>query len=173
MNIDDCYLLGEIVKTHGLKGYVIALLDVDDPKAYQDLQFVFLHNKSNLIPFVIKDIQIDNKKTFIKFEDIESIETAHTLIGSQLFLPLDSLPSLPEGKYYFHDLIGCNVFHDGDIIGKVIQIIDLPNNEIMVVKYKSKDLLIPIKDEIIQKVDLEKKTIFTSLPNGLLELYLS
>ncbi|GAB3828343.1 hypothetical protein GCM10028895_41720 [Pontibacter rugosus] len=52
MHIDDCFLLGYIVKTHGTKGQVVAFFDVDFPEDYEDLESVFLEQKGRLIPFL-------------------------------------------------------------------------------------------------------------------------
>jgi len=51
MRKDECYQLGHIVKTHGLKGMVNIELDVDQPDEYSELESVFLEQSGNLIPF--------------------------------------------------------------------------------------------------------------------------
>ena len=53
MNIDACFQLGYIVKTHGIKGQVVAFFDVDFPEDYEDLESVFLEQKGRLVPFFI------------------------------------------------------------------------------------------------------------------------
>ena len=51
MTVDECYLLGYIIKAHGLKGEVQVAIDADSPEAYQDLESVFVQQGQQLVPF--------------------------------------------------------------------------------------------------------------------------
>ncbi len=172
MKLDDCYRLGEVIKTHGLKGEVSILFDVDSPDEYSKLESVFLLKDEKLIPFFIESIQIHSNKALVKFEDIDSVESGAELVKADIFLPTSLLPKLPEGGYYFHDLIGCQVYEEGDKIGTVKEVIDLNANQLLSVMRDEKEVLIPLKDQIIKKVDSENKRIDVELPKGLLGLYL-
>ena len=81
MRKDECYQLGHIIKTHGLKGIVSIELDVDHPNDYSKLESVFLEKSGNLIPFFIKKILMNGTKTLIHFEGIDHIDLARDLIG--------------------------------------------------------------------------------------------
>ncbi|MEM0942041.1 MAG: ribosome maturation factor RimM [Bacteroidota bacterium] len=169
MKIDDCYQLGKVVKTHGLKGEVSIVLDVDYPEEYQELESIFLLQNGKLVPYFIETLQIKGKKTLIKFEDIDSIEDSTKLVKTEIYLPLSFLPKLSSGGYYFHDLVGCEVREGHKILGTVNEIIDYNGNELLSVG--NKKILIPIKDKIMLNVDTEEKTINVKLPDGLLDIY--
>ncbi|MEM6735788.1 MAG: ribosome maturation factor RimM [Bacteroidota bacterium] len=169
MKIDDCYQLGEVVKTHGIKGEVSVLLDVDFPKEYEELESVFLLQNDQLVPFFIETLQINHKRALVKFEDVDSIEDSAKLVKTEIYLPLSFLPKLPNGGYYFHDLVGCEVREGNEILGTVNEIIDFNGNELLSVG--SKKILIPMKDKIMLKVDTKEKTINVKLPDGLLDIY--
>ena len=171
MKVDDCYQLGEVIKTHGLKGEVSILLDVDFPEDYRNLESVFLQQGGKLIPFFIESIQLNHQKALVKFEDTDSIESATALIKSQLYLPLTQLPQLPEDGYYFHDLVSCEVYENKVSLGTVKEVIDLSGNQLLSVINGKQEILIPMKDEIMKKVDLRTKRIEVELPDGLLDLY--
>ena len=170
MKLDDCYQLGEVIKTHGLKGEVSILLDVDFPQEYQELESVFLLNSGKLVPFFIDTIQINSNKALVKFEDVDSIETAVELVKCKAYLPLTYLPELPEGDYYFHDLIGCEVFEENKKIGVVKEVVDLNGNELLNVDRGEKEVLIPMKEGILASVSVKNKRLDVSLPDGLLDL---
>lgn len=170
MKQDDCYQLGEVIKTHGLKGEVTLLLDVDFPNEYQNLESVFLLRDGRLVPFFIESIQINYNKALTKFEEIDSIELASELVKSEIYLPLSLLPELPDGEYYFHDLVGCEIFEKNVRIGVVKEVIDLNGNELLNVDHDGKEVLIPLKDEILTKVLIKKKRLEVELPDGLLDL---
>ena len=171
MRQDDCYQLGEVIKTHGLNGEVGIILDVDFPDEYQNLESVFLEQQGKLIPFFIDTIQVNNNKALVKFEDIDSLDSAKTIVKSKLYLPLSSLPSLENGQYYFHDLVDCEVFEEKSKHGNVKEVVDLSGNQLLVVEADDKEILIPLKDEILISVDTTNKKIQVSLPDGLLDIY--
>lgn len=173
MKVDDCYQLGEVIKTHGLKGEVSVLLDVDFPNEYRNLESVFLQQSGKLIPFFIDTIQINGNRALIKLEDVNSIESASELVKSSIFLPLSQLPELPDDGYYYHDLVGCEVFEGGNNLGVVNEVIDLSGNQLLSVVKNKQEILVPMKDEILLKVDIKSKSIKVDLPDGLLDLYTS
>jgi 16S rRNA processing protein RimM len=65
------------------------------------------------------------------------------------------------------------VDHQKGDIGKIVNILDYPNNPIMEIEHDHKQILVPIKDEIIVKVDRDQKKMFIHAPEGLIDLYLS
>lgn len=172
MKVDDCYQLGYVIKTHGLKGEVQLFLDVDDPSIYQELESVFVLQNKTLIPFFMEYIQIGDKKSIAKFEEIDTIEDASSLVSSELFLPLTQLPKLTDGQYYFHQLIGMSVLEEGKELGIVDQVYEINPQNLLSIYHKQKEVLIPITDHIVHKVDVDKKEIQVSLPDGFLEVFL-
>lgn len=170
MKVEDCYQLGEVIKTHGLNGEVSIHLDVDVPQIYEDLESVFLLQSGKLVPFFIETLQINGNKALVKFEEVDTIDRAASLVKSEIYLALSALPELPDGGYYFHDLIGCTVNEGEEEIGLVKEVIDLSANRLLVVMKESKEILIPLKEEIVTNVDVHEKTIEVNLPEGLLDL---
>jgi len=173
MNIDACFLLGYIVKTHGTKGQVVAFFDVDYPEDYEDLESVFLQQGGRLIPFFIDALEPQAKGRFIiKFEDIDTMEKAEQLRGTSLYLPLDELPELEEDQFYFHEVIGYQVVdaHHGPL-GTVKDFYDLPQQQLMAMDYLDQEMLIPVMGEILLRADHEAKQLHVQLPEGLLEVY--
>lgn len=168
----DCYQLGKITKPFGFKGQVIFFLDVDTPEDYATLDSVFVEVKGVLIPYFIKEISINGNKATVTFEDLSPAE-AQALVGCNLYLPLDLLPKLTGNKFYYHEIIGWNVVDSekGDI-GTIKSVIDFPAQPLFQIFKNDTEILIPIIDPVINKVDRDKKTIFITAPNGLIDLYL-
>lgn len=175
MEKEACYYLGKITRTNGNKGGLSIFLDVDDPLEYSELDAVFVEVKKQLIPFFIEEIKIHNSKNtaLVYFEDIEDVEEASKLTNSNLYLPLDSLPPLEGNKFYFHEVLDFLLIDEkfGEI-GKIKEILDYPNQALFQTFYKEKEVLVPVNDQFIQKVDRAKKEILLKLPEGLLEVYI-
>ncbi|MEO1052131.1 MAG: ribosome maturation factor RimM [Bacteroidota bacterium] len=173
MNVDSCYQLGYVIKTHGLKGEITIFLDVDFPEEYQNMESVFVEIQQRLIPFFIQHIAIQGQKAIVKFDGVDDIESASELKSHKLFLPLENLPSLDEHQFYYHEVIGFEMLDKAkDFRGTVKEVLDMPNQDLFVVAYQSKEVLVPINDEIIEKVDKGAGLITVNLPEGLIDVYM-
>lgn len=174
MNKDSCFQLGYIAKVHGLYGEMVVVLDVDFPEKYENIEHVFVAQNSRLVPYFLDHFILQpNNKALTKFEGFEDVDEAASLVGSELYLPLKDLPSLNEDQYYFHELIGFTVLDEvhGEL-GLVKQIYDLQTQDLIGLEYKGREVLVPIQDGVILKVDKAEKQVFCRLPDGLLEIYL-
>lgn len=173
MELEDYFEIGYIIKPHGLKGALNIYLDVDDPQQYKKMESVVVNQNNNLIPFFISSIQISGKKGIMKLDDIDTIDQALELKSASLLLPIELLPELKDGQFYYHEVIGYSI-HDDRIgeLGIIENIFSGSNQDLIAMRYKEKEVLIPINDELVKKADHNLKVVFISLPDGLLEIYL-
>ena len=174
MRKEDCFYLGKIVSKYSFKGEVLVKLDTDDPEVYEKMESVFVSLGNNLVPFFIDRCRLHKSNLLrIDFEEVKTESDADRIMGSALYLPLNLLPKLSGNKFYFHEVIGFKMIDDvhGDI-GIIQSINDSTAQALFEVLKGDKQLLIPLNDEIIKKVDRSKKTIFVNTPEGLVELYL-
>jgi len=174
MRKEDCFELGYLERPHGLNGAMILVLDVDHPQQYENLPSLFLEIKGQLVPYFIESVQIRANKAIVQLEEVISEEQALVLKSTTVFLPLASLPALPDDKYYYHEIVGYQVqdIQEG-VLGLVAEIIPMPQHNIMVMDFQNQEVLIPVTDEIVTKVDKLAKVVHTNLPEGLLDVYLN
>ena len=172
MKIDDCFYLGRITKPWGVKGQVVMFLDVDTPEDYLGLDSAFVEVKGQLVPYFFHLDNLNGNKAVATFEDL-SPDQAAALVGHPLYLPLDLLPKLEGNKFYFHEVLGFKVVDEekGDI-GTLQQVIEYPAQPLFQIIKNDTEILIPVIDEVIKKVDRDTKTLFIAAPNGLIDLYL-
>lgn len=174
MQKEECFYLGKIVSKYSFKGEVLVKIDTDEPEIYENMESVFVSIGNNLVPFFIDKCRLHKSKLLrIDFEEVKTENDADRIMGSELFLPLSFLPKLTGDKFYFHEVIGFKVIDSvhGDI-GTIKSINDSTSQALFEIEKGDKELLIPVNDEIITKVDRENKTIFITTPEGLVELYL-
>ena len=93
MKKEDCFYLGRIAKTHGLKGEVTLKVEADDPSAYLEMKHFFLEINKVLTPFFVEKITMSGDKFFIAIQDVKTIEAAQHLVGKADYLPLEMLPN--------------------------------------------------------------------------------
>lgn len=174
MNKQSCFELGYIAKPFGLKGQVTAVFDVDNPNIYKKLESVFVESEGTLIPFFVDELKMDHQgRITLHFEDVTDIDEAGALKGSKLFLPLDMLPKSQGEDIYLHEYIGLQVIDNEDELGEIVDYNEASAQIILVMEYQSKEILFPLIDQIVSKVDKKANKLFVQLPEGLLDVYLS
>ena len=174
MKKDDCFYLGKIVKKYSFKGEILAKLDTDEPHLYENIEAIFVDLRGNLVPFFIESSQLHKSELLrVKFEDVDSEADADALIKSELYLPLELLPQLEDDKFYFHEIIGFTMtdVNFGDV-GIIAGVNDSTSQSLFEVNQNGIEILIPMNDEFITKVDKPNKTITVNTPEGLIDLYL-
>lgn len=174
MTKDECFYLGKIVSKFSFKGEVLVKVDSDDPGQYTEMESVFVDYNGNLVPFFIEKCRLHKTNLLrIKFEDVDTEEDADDLQKAALYLPLDLLPDLDEDQFYYHEIIGFKVIdlQKGDI-GIISSVNDTTAQPIFEIDYKGKQILIPLNDEFIHKLDKTKKELIVNTPEGLIDLYL-
>ena len=174
MNKADCFHLGYVAKLHGFKGEVSLFLDVTNPEDYIDIDNVFIDINNQLTPFFIESFKLKNHPfAAVKFEGINSEMDAKIILRKNLYLPSSILKELEGNNFYDHEVVGYKVFDEqyGEV-GVLESVIDLSVNPLIQVMNDSKEVLIPLLDDLVKKVDRENKILFINAPTGLISLYL-
>lgn len=169
---DKCFYLGYISKTQGFKGGVIAFFDVDNHSAYQKLDRILIDLNGSLTPFFIETLNLKDKGfVHLKLEGVDNHERSKAISNQDIYLPLTDLPKLPTDEYYLHDLVAMEV-QDKTLgaVGNVDKILDFSRNPLMQITRDGNEILIPISDQFIVKVDKVAKVIHVDLPEGLIEI---
>jgi 16S rRNA processing protein RimM len=109
----------------------------------------------------------------LKFDDINNEEDAEALLKSDLYLPLDLLPKLEGDKFYFHEIINFQLVDENfGYVGIIRGVNDSTAQALFEVDRDGIEILIPINDDFIKKIDRVNKNITVNTPKGLIELYL-
>ena len=178
MTLADCFELGYILKTHALKGQVVAELDVDDAATYTKLETVYVALKTapeRLTAYGVERLNPQGgTRVLLKLRGIERIEEAEPLRGAKLWLPLSELPPLAGDQFYFHDVIGFQVVDavEGPL-GVVENFYELPQQDVLAMRHQGQEVLIPVVDELVSHADMATRQLFVQLPEGLLDIYLN
>jgi 16S rRNA processing protein RimM len=174
MRKEDCFYLGKIAKKFSFKGEVLIYLDTDEPELYEDMESVFVEFNKNLVPFFIENSNL-HKGDFlrVKFEDIDTEADADEIMGCEIHLPLSMLPKLEGNKFYFHEVIGFEIEDQRlGVFGKIVSINDTSAQPLFEVVNGNVEILVPMIDQFLVKIDRENKKVVMNLPEGLVEMYL-
>lgn len=175
MNESEFYYLGKIIKTIGKNGQLSIVIDADDPHKYQTLKSVYIALNGQYTPFFIHSIKINETHAIIELEGVKNHEEAILLTGCELFLPVTMLPALKGNHFYLHEIIGYLVINASskEKIGTIENIIGTPGQYVFQIIHTSgKEILLPVHEGFIVKVDRLKNELLFSPPEGLIDLYL-
>ncbi|WP_304142739.1 ribosome maturation factor RimM [Mesoflavibacter zeaxanthinifaciens] len=175
MDINECFYVGKIVKKYSFKGELLIKLDTDEPEQFENLESVLINLRGNLVPFFIESSQLHKSELLrVKFEEVDTEDDADSLMKSELYLPLSFLPELEEDKFYYHEIIGFKV-EDKNFgnVGIISGVNDSTAQALFEIDRNGTEILIPMNDEFIIKVDKPNKTIFVETPEGLIDLYIN
>ena len=174
MKIEECFYLGKIVRKYSFHGELLIKLDTDQPELYENLEAVFIDYRNTFIPFFIESSQLHKSDLLrVQFEDVHTEAEADSLLKSDVYLPLEFLPKLEGNKFYFHEVIGFSI-EDVNFgkVGIIKGVNDSTAQALFEIEKDGKEILIPVNDQFIVKVDRAQKTIIVETPEGLIDLYL-
>lgn len=171
-NVENMFVIGKIVNTHGLKGEVKVVPSTDDPKRFEKLEEIYIERK-DIATYKVETVRYHKNFVLLKFKGIESIDEAE--LFKNAILKIDRKDSLPlkKDEYYIGDLYDLKVVtEEGRELGKLIDIIYTGSNDVYVIKNEEthKELLIPAIKQVIKEVDLIQKIMTVKLLEGLEEL---
>ena len=174
MTKDDCFYLGQIVSKFSFKGELQIKLDTDEPELYEHLESIFVDYCNKLIPFFVEKSNLQKSNLLrVKLEEVNEEGDADDLLKRDVYLPLSKLPKLDGNKFYYHDVIGykaVDVTH-GEI-GTIQFVNDQTMQALFFIDFNGKEIIIPVNDRFIQKVDKDEHIIYFQTPEGLIDMYL-
>lgn len=174
---EDCFFVGSFVKTHGVKGELVAKKSSDLLEKYK-LESVLVDIDGGLVPFFIapNGLTPRNHATIrILLEDMDSEAKATRFIGCEIYVPFKSAPDYFEDKEEIEAsaLIGFTyIDEERGLIGVVEDIQDYSGNVVLVLELNEQEVLIPFAEENFIEIDEEEKSITMTTPEGLIDLYL-
>lgn len=162
--------VGEIVNTHGLRGEVKIVPWTDYPEVFEDFNCVYIEKSNKKL--TVKNIKYQKSNLIVKFDEIPGIDEAERLKGSVLYVKREQLGE-PEEGYYICDLLGVTVIDEDDRkIGVIKDVISTGKcNDVYVLSAEDggKDILIPVIDEVVLDVDIDKEICRIHIIEGLLD----
>lgn len=159
--------VGRITRTHGVKGEV-AVLPLSEIRArFGPGSTLFLDEREDR-PVTVAGSRPHHQRLLVAFRGIDDRTAAEALRGRYLFVPASSSPSLPEGEYWGHDLVGCEVFaEDGRSIGRIREILHTQANDVWAVDGQDGEVLLPALKDVIEEVDVAGRRIVVREVPGL------
>lgn len=170
-NKDSDYLtIARIRKVWGNRGEVAAEILTDFPERFHPGAELLLLERGSRQKLSLESAWFHKGLANLKFQGFNDISAAETLVGREIQIALSDRKPLRRGEIYLSDLVGCEVWEDGKVLGKVETVEQTGGAPLLQVLTGSGELLIPFAEEICRTVDIERRQIHVRLPAGLKEL---
>jgi 16S rRNA processing protein RimM len=150
-------LVGIVTTAHGLHGEVAVQNRSDNPDRWRAGARVLLEDGREL---TIEHARPHGRRMLVKFATIDDRGRAEALRGANLFVPESWLPPLPDGEWWSHEVVGCEVRTEGGRrLGVVTEVIANPANDLWVTVEGGVETLIPALADVLIEVDVRAKQI--------------
>lgn len=152
---------GQIVNTHGLKGFVKIQPWADDPADLLDFDRFFIDGRE----YEVEQASLQKSMVLLKLAGVDTIDEAAKLRNKELLIAREDV-ELEEGVVFIADLIGLTVLADGVEIGKITEVLTPPGNDVYVVKGE-REYLIPAVKEFVEELNPEAGFVRVHLIEGM------
>ena len=150
---------GEIVTTHGVKGEMKVLPWVDGPDILCEFDRCRISGKE----YTIESCRIQKTCNLVKLSGIDTMEDAQAMRGKILELYREDID---DEVIFAAELIGVEVFCDGQLLGKITDVLDYPGNSVYVVTGEH-EYMIPAVNQFIMSTDLDKNEMQVKIIEGM------
>ena len=164
MTIDELVLFGTISKPFSFRGQLIVYSNFNSISS----KTVFVKIDDSYVPFKLVNSS-SYKKNLFKFNlfEINDEEKAKSLVNKEIYIKKDDVAKNEDSLDF---LINFNLYNKKVFVGPVISIMSRIGQDLIVVDYKNKNVLIPFAEQLITNIDKEEQILEMDLPNGLLQI---
>jgi 16S rRNA processing protein RimM len=159
--------VGQIARAHGVKGEVsvVPLTEVD--VRFEPGSRVFAGERRDR-ELTVASARPHHGRLIVAFEGVGDRAEAEDMRGLYLFVPAASAPELPEGTYWAHQLVGCEVVTvGGRSLGRIREVVGAPAGDVWVADGDGGEVLLPALKEVVQRVDLDGRRVVVHEVPGL------
>ncbi len=160
--------VGRIIKPHGVRGEVSAVLLTDFPERFETTEWLYLGDEYEADPYELESFRWHKSNILLKFVEVTDRNYAEALRGLYVQVPVEEAVPLPEGEFYIYQLIGLQVeTTEGESLGIIEQVLETGANDVYVVKHGDREILLPAIPDVVKKVDLQAQLVTVQMMDGL------
>jgi len=170
MSIDHVKI-GTIVSKHGYKGFVKISTSSFNFDKLPYVKHLFIDINNCFIPFRIDKIKsFSDNLLILKLSEVNNENEAEEIIFKNIFIDSKSYEPIEGKSFFYNELINFSLYSKSKKVG----VIDSINTElpqpVFEILIKSNKVMIPIHEDLIDKIDKKNKIIHMDIPDGLIEI---
>lgn len=169
----EYFKIGKLVGVFGLKGELVLKHVLGKKTSLKGLEVIFIEEKKkSFLPWFIQSTRIKNEEEiYLKLEGIDVKEAAAKLSQKDVWLTETDFKKF-VAKSASANFLGYFIIHQNKSLGEVLEVVEQPHQVLCRLEIKGKEVLIPLNEGTLQKIDHGKKEINVQLPDGLLDIYI-
>lgn len=170
----EYFKIGKLVAAFGLNGQLVLQHELGKKTSLKDLQAIFIEEKkTSFIPWFIASAKIKgDNEIYLSLEGVTSREAALKLTQKEVWLAEVDFKKF-AAKSAPASLLGYTIIDSETILGPILEVIEQPHQLLCRLEMQGKEVLIPLNEAFLQKIDHRKKQVLVTLPEGLLDIYLA
>ena len=170
----EYFNIGKLVAVHGLKGDLLLQHELGKKTSLKGLQVLFIEEKKGaFIPWFIASTRIKSaNEIYIKLDGVDTREAAISLAQKKVWLAETDYKKFAS-RSSPASLLGYVVIDQDVALGEILEVIEQPHQVLCRLEVQGKEVLIPLHEESLEKVDHKKRQVKVLLPPGLLDIYLT
>lgn len=168
----EYFNIGKLVAVHGLKGELVLEHNLGKKTSLKGLTTLFLEErKDSFLPWFIESTRIKSEdEVFIKLETVDTREAAAKLTPKAVWIPEPDFKKF-TAKNAPMNLLGYTLIDHGKPLGPILEVIEQPHQLLCRLEINGKELLAPVMEATLVKIDHKKREVKVELPEGLVEMY--
>ena len=172
--MDNITSIGKIVATFGIKGELIVSHGLNNKSDFKGLKALVVEEKSDIyVPYFVESIKAKSTDEFlVKLEGLDTKEKAQVLLKKNIWMKNEDFNKFVSTNSSLA-LMGFSIVENGKVLGEVVEVIEQPHQILCTIIIDDKEVYIPLHEQSLKGVDRAEKKILVSLPDGLLDIYLT
>lgn len=160
----DRLVIGLVRTSHGVRGNIKVTSLSGQFEHFLSLKQITLRKEGREKQYDVEEMKPMGSLLLMKLRGVDNPEVAKTLAGAEILVSREQAAPLEEGEFYQADLVGCQIVHQGEVLGVVKSIFEGGASDLLEVETEDGTYNVPFQDHFIGDVDLEKKTIELKTP---------
>ena len=174
--MSEFYLVGRVRRAHGIRGELVVEALTDEPDAFfASGRRVFVGTAHGDPVHPPRELHVRRSSPFkggliVAFETLDDRNAAELLREHTLLVPENEVSPPGDDEIFLHDLVGMRVVHvNGEGIGEVSEVFELPQGIVMEVRRESDTVMLPFDERTVTDVDAAERRITVNPLEGMLD----
>lgn len=153
--VNAYFLVGEVLKPQGVRGEAKVKPYAANPEDFKHWKTLYVKHGETYAPLSAHTSRVHDGFVYVTLEGCQRMEDVERLRGTELYIDREHASPLGEGEVYISDLLGCEAVDEkGEVLGKVIDVLQYGSVDTYVLRTKQGNLMVPALKVVFPETDV-------------------
>jgi 16S rRNA processing protein RimM len=157
--VNQFLLIAKVVSLYGKDGSVRIASYSDFPGRFYSLKKVYFDFFGEKKEFIVEQVQKKKNYFLLKLKNFNSDKDSEILLNKEIYIDEKDKVKLPKDYFFIHDILGTTAYQKNKVLGKIVDVLSLPANDVFVIKENENEILFPAVKKYIEKFDVKEKVL--------------